>query len=152
MSVSRRVVFLATLPALVVLNLHVSAEPASTPRVALVAGGEHTCVIRTDGVAHCWGSHEFGTLLTNEGATLCGTPRRPAACIRRPVVLGDGGWSDLTLGSETICGLKQGGEVLCWGADHLGQVGHGDHSCALDYVFDPGPASCQLEPFKVHPR
>lgn len=227
----------------------------------LFAGGERTCLLDPDGVARCWGSAEFGTLLTTEGVEMCGTERRPEACAREPVALGGGSrWRSLAVGGEQMCGIRadgvvvcwgrdwlgslgrgdaplescvydlgeardcsldldtgqvycadqgeheikktpcgrtpepvQGlaevreilavgpafcaltpapvcwgsdeaagslhtcaltvsGQVLCWGADHLGQVGAHDHSCTLDYVFDPGPAPCQLTPVRSWPR
>ena len=121
---------------------------------ALIAGGEHTCLLTPEGVAHCWGSNEFGALLARETASLCGTQRRPASCVRQPVALGEGLGQvvDVAAGSLHTCALNQAGEVHCWGADHLGQVGTSDHSCPLDYIFDPGPAPCQLTPVRSYPR
>ena len=59
---------------------------------------------------------------------------------------------DVAAGSLHTCALTVSGQALCGGADHLGQVGVHEHSCALDYIFDPGPAPCQLSPVRTWPR
>ncbi len=145
MSNSLRAATLATISAIALCPAPAAADSTAAAHADLVAGGEHTCVLGTDGVARCWGSHEFGTLLTHQNASLCGTTRRPAACVRTPVPLGNGGWSDLALGSETICGLRQGGEVQCWGRDWLGTLGRGE--APLDEcTYDLGEArDCSLD-------
>jgi len=120
---------------------------------ALIAGGEHTCLLTPEGVAHCWGSNEFGALLARETASLCGTKRRPAACVRQPVVLGEGlGWTDLAVGMDTLCALDRQGRVSCWGRDWLGTLGRGDdplEQCTYD-LGEARDCSLDLETGQVH--
>lgn len=63
--------------------------------VALAAGEHHTCAIRDDGSAHCWGpspvAREF--------------PPPP------------GPYLALAAGAEITCGLRTDGAAVCWGAD-----------------------------------
>lgn len=70
-----------------------SRVPApSGPFDLLVAGYEHTCALRPDGSATCWGRD-------TEGET----------------VAPDGRFTHLALGEKRSCGLQPDGAVTCWG-------------------------------------
>ena len=95
----------------------VTATPASTPvpipptvaptptaelviRHSLSAGSKHTCGLRQDGKAVCWGVDPAGesSLLENERFT------------------------SIDVGSGQICGIRENGTVACWGDNHKGEA------------------------------
>ena len=87
----------------------------------LSAGGGHTCSLRADGVAICWGDDNDGQASPPGG--------------ERFVAMAAGG--------DHACGLRPDGEPVCWGSDDDGQASPpggerfvaiaagGDHTCGL---------------------
>jgi hypothetical protein len=72
---------------------------AGLPRAKkIVAGGDHACVLSTDGEVHCWGR-------ARETTDLVWTVRKIAV---PPAV-------DLFAGSGTTCALSAMGDLTCWG-------------------------------------
>ncbi len=82
--------------------------------VSLSAGGQDTCLTRSDGTAKCWGRNNYGQI--GDG-TLLGrdVPTK---------VLGTG-WTGISTSGSTTCGVKADGTLWCWGLDNFGQVGIG---------------------------
>lgn len=78
------------------------------------AGFTHTCGIKKDGTAWCWGSDGNGQLgNTGSNAT-------------SPSQVSDvGPWKDISAGTTHSCGIKEDGSAFCWGADSYGQLGNG---------------------------
>lgn len=77
------------------------------------AGDEHTCVIKNDGSAWCWGEGGSGRLGDS------GTWDEPS-----PVqVLGfaDGAW--ISAGLQHTCAVTNSGAAWCWGDNQMGQLG-----------------------------
>ena len=85
---------------------------------AVAAGGSHTCALRSDGSAWCWGAGPVAT----DGAV----PTQVTASVA---------WVAIATGAETACGRDALGSVYCWGVNDRGQLGTGD---ALDST-DPVP-------------
>ncbi len=86
--------------------------------VSLNAGDEHSCAIREDHSAWCWGSNVNGQL----GIGSAG--RRTSRDI--PVRAGSASdWTVLRAGYEATCGIRSGGTAWCWGDNSSGQVGDG---------------------------
>jgi len=83
-------------------------------------GGTHSCGVRADGTASCWGVDRFGQKQVPEGRFV-----------------------QLAAGGEHSCGRLDDGRIQCWGSDHAGattppaghftdvQAGWG-FNCALD--------------------
>ncbi|MFC1482168.1 RCC1 domain-containing protein [Myxococcota bacterium] len=89
--------------------------------VSISAGYEHTCAVKADGTAWCWGDNQYGRL--GDG----GTSNHDS-----PVqVLGPGGTGFLTdvvsisAGYYHTCAIKVDGTAWCWGANSDGQLGDG---------------------------
>ena len=87
----------------------------------ITAGSNHTCAVKTDGTAWCWGENGDGQL-GNNSTTDKSTPVQ---------VLGLGGSGTLTDvsqiagGNEHSCALKTDGTVWCWGEGSYGRLGVG---------------------------
>lgn len=115
-------------------------EPTSqlVPYVQVAAGRAHTCVLRADGVARCWGQNPDGE--TN-------VPPRMR-------------FQQISAGNGFTCGLRYAGDIACWGNNRYGKTdappglftqiaASNSHACALDSdgvlvcwgaVVDPLPA------------
>jgi alpha-tubulin suppressor-like RCC1 family protein len=83
--------------------------------VQVVVGRAHTCGLRADGSAWCWGENEEGQL--GDGTTLDrATPVQVVAADEQP---GGPAWNDWTQlaagGGKHTCGLRADGSLWCWG-------------------------------------
>ena len=99
------------------------AEPDPTPQgafTAITADNGHSCGLRTDGTAQCWGpNNDYGQTDAPSGA-----------------------FTAITAGGEHSCGLRTDGTAQCWGNNNDGQAdapqgaftaitAGGFHSCGL---------------------
>jgi len=85
----------------------------------IVASVTHTCALRTDGKAMCWG----GGFLAG-GAGYLGndsTIRRAAPTL----VIADSLFTDIEIGIDNACALTASGKAWCWGENDWGEVGDG---------------------------
>lgn len=83
--------------------------------VAIHAGSFHTCGLRSDGQAFCWGSNDYRQLGNGEDQNMW---------VPQPVeVTGSLHFELLTSGSYQTCGLAADSDVYCWGANEAGQLG-----------------------------
>ncbi len=92
-------------------TLLVKITPAS---VSLSAGGQTTCLTRSDGTARCWGRNDYGQV--GDGTTT----RRDL-----PAKVVGAGWASISTSGASTCGVKQDGSLWCWGLDNFGQLGIG---------------------------
>lgn len=76
----------------------------------------HTCGIKTDGSAWCWGADNYGQL--GNGAVV-GSKDVPQA------VTGGGTWARITATTYSTCGIKSDGTAWCWGRGNNGVLGNG---------------------------
>jgi alpha-tubulin suppressor-like RCC1 family protein len=81
------------------------------------AGGAHTCAVRANRRAYCWGLDASGQIGDAGTATNRPTPRLVAG--------GATNWTSVSLGSSHTCGLQSTGQLYCWGWDQDGQLGNG---------------------------
>jgi alpha-tubulin suppressor-like RCC1 family protein len=112
-----------------------TAAGSTTPRqvsgntryVTVSSGGMHTCGVDDAGQAHCWGAGNFGQLGLSSALLASRCASGSIACSTTPLRVT--GWRQFTSisagqGNHT-CGLTIGGNVYCWGAGSLGQLGNG---------------------------
>ena len=77
-------------------NEYGQASPPSDERfTAISAGGYHTCSLREDGAAVCWGDN---------GNEQSSPP--------------DGTFTAINPGYKRTCGLLEGGKAICWGYEY----------------------------------
>ncbi len=93
----------------------VAALASGVTQVA--AGAFHTCAIQ-NGTPYCWGLNAQGQV--GAGFTA------PTYDYPQPVTnVPAGGFTQLTLGGGHTCARSGTGDVWCWGANDLGQLGQG---------------------------
>jgi len=84
--------------------------PGLSGVVAVAAGGDFTCALRSSGGVICWGGSGFGSLATSGG----------------PVnVPGITDAVALTAGYFHACVVRSSGTLACWGGNAYGQLGDG---------------------------
>ncbi len=100
---------------------------SSSKYTAIVAAGGHTCVLRDDGVASCWGLNDHGQV--GDGTRANRSSPEPVATNQRFVSLvAAGRWINEFISlprSSHTCALTVAGAAFCWGANEDGQVGDG---------------------------
>lgn len=101
------------------------------PFIALDAGGNFTCGLRTGGAAYCWGVNVDGQL---------GTGNTVSTSL--PVLVTGGHVYTSISSNQHSCALTNASLVYCWGNNHWGEVGDGTRtgktltpSLVLDRTF-----------------
>ena len=67
--------------------------------VSVSAGSYHTCGVRSNGSAACWGNNRVGQATPHAGSFV-----------------------SVSAGGATTCGVRSNGSVVCWGSDSFGQA------------------------------
>jgi len=108
-------------------------EVYSTPQhgsdrdwLSVEVGVGHSCAIRNDRTAWCWGWNGFGQVGDGTGADRSS----PVA------VAAEGPWLALSPGGWHTCGLKDDGSAWCWGSNDHGELGDGS---TVKQRTTPGP-------------
>ncbi len=112
-------------------NIHALGVPYEDP-ISLVGGAENICMLNADGIVSCWGNELNGvnhpiardgwsdlSVGTNQGCVLrSGAP----VCWGEPVdsywrAFPSGEWVSYVAGGRADCGIRDDGEVVCWGCE-----------------------------------
>jgi alpha-tubulin suppressor-like RCC1 family protein len=113
------------------LTKHPSSKPVLTPvgpATLIAAGRNHTCARLIDGEVVCWGDNR---------TSQTGIQRPSLAKPSLPVVVpGVSRAISIAAGAEHSCAVQEDGQLLCWGDNHYGQLGHG---ILEPHSFPPGP-------------
>ncbi|HEX7981314.1 MAG TPA: protein kinase [Gemmatimonadaceae bacterium] len=87
--------------------------PPARPRMSIMTGGLHTCLVALDGRMFCWGGNDEGQLGTG-GSTRLSTPAAVGPELRFIAV---------APGLSHSCAIARGGSLWCWGENDHGQLG-----------------------------
>lgn len=87
-------------------NVPVRVSLPSGPYKLLTAETDGTCAVAESGAAYCWGVNDVGRFGIEDTTLVQAIP---------VLVSGGFAWHDLALGSDNACGIREGGQVYCWG-------------------------------------
>lgn len=135
------------------VDLAGNAWPTATyTPVQVEAGNQFTCVMFNTGDVTCWGSNVYGTIANGD----CGYDGDPVNC------LGTGefyewdisflandytNYTDLSAGSNFVCGVLDTDEIACWGENENSQIGSGSFEIVVvwpeivAWFNDPQPST-----------
>jgi len=78
------------------------------------AGSYHTCAIASDHTLYCWGNNRRGQL---------GNGDETRMAMATPTQVGsDTDWTAVAAGQYHTCGLRNGGQLYCWGSNDDGAL------------------------------
>src|SRR5690606_30902968 len=90
---------------------------STLPATADVSVGQDTvCVVLADRTVRCWGANGNGKLGNGSFASSSPSP---------VVVTGLTDAESVSVGGSSVCAVRTGGAVACWGANGAGQLGNG---------------------------
>ncbi len=92
--------------------------------VQISAGGEHTCAVRADGTAWCWGNGEDGQL-GNGGTSDSSVPAKVVFPPGGPAIV------QVSVGDQHTCAVDTDGGAWCWGSNFVRQLGDGTNTRRL---------------------
>tara|TARA_Y100000590_G_scaffold337462_1_gene384454 strand:+ start:466 stop:2172 length:1707 start_codon:yes stop_codon:yes gene_type:complete len=97
---------------------------------SIATGGNHTCALKADGKAYCWGYNRRGQLGDGTG----GDDTHNNDRLSPTLVAGGHSFESISGGRDHACGLKADGKAYCWGFNQYGQLGDGTN---LDHKSVP---------------
>ena len=110
------------------------------PVSKVAVGNLHACALLQSGDVRCWGQGEWGKLGQGNQEDI-GDDEVPADL--PPVDLGGVAAKDILAGASHSCAVTVDDDLICWGANYVGQLGYG-HS--EDIGDDELPASQGVVP------
>ena len=100
------------------VKINVPGNVTGLPAVisAMDAGGDHACVLMTNGGLRCWGANAAGQL----GNGMLTPSATPADVLGSPSL-----YTAVSAGTVHTCAITAAGSVKCWGDNFFGQLGDG---------------------------
>ena len=96
------------------------------PVVEISLGSQHSCARTDSGDLWCWGVHDRGQLGCGGEVILPTCGQNDRACTPTPQqVLLDQPATQVSAGSVHTCAILEDGTLMCWGPNHLCQLGTG---------------------------
>jgi alpha-tubulin suppressor-like RCC1 family protein len=86
-------------------------------------GTDHTCGLRVNGAAFCWGSNRSYQLGVAHADTSCGGSTAYDCALTPQAVQPGVTFASISAGAKHTCAITASHEAYCWGANDLGQVG-----------------------------
>jgi cysteine-rich repeat protein len=115
----------------------------------LAIGGYHGCAIMATGTLRCWGRNDTGQLGLGINAHV-GDNEHPSAVAEVDALSLDlpleTSIDDIVAGLSHSCMLLSTGDVICWGAGSLGQLGQGNN---LNWGDGPAETPAALTPIQL---
>ena len=90
------------------------------------AGGEHNCVVFTNGGIKCWGKNDEGQLGLGDDENRGDQPDRMGDALPYVSLGENGDVRDVSAGGAHTCALLKDGRIKCWGRNDEGQLGSGN--------------------------
>ncbi|HKY13946.1 MAG TPA: hypothetical protein VJM33_03405 [Microthrixaceae bacterium] len=110
-----------------------SSPPVQVPGLTGVTSfgstANHTCAVRGDATAVCWGAADYGQI--GNGMVYFSQPSPDA-------VSGLTGVTSIVSGGTSACATLADGSAKCWGSSYAGSLGHGVYT-AVGAVASPVP-------------
>jgi alpha-tubulin suppressor-like RCC1 family protein len=91
------------------------ASVTADAETSISAGDDHTCILKSDGKAYCWGDNSVGQL--GNGSTE--SSMTPVA------VSGGHNFESISVGWDHTCGVTDANDAYCWGRGRYGRLGNG---------------------------
>lgn len=121
------------------LPLDVPAVMLGGEPVALAIGGYHGCAILATGSLRCWGRNDTGQLGLGNAAHLGDNEHpltAPEVTAIPPSLPPETTILDIVAGLSHTCMLLSTGDVICWGAGNLGQLGQANNQAWGDALAE----------------
>ena len=106
-----------------VVDVDGSSDALLSQIVHISAGGDHTCAVKEDGKAFCWGKGSGGRLGYG-GTTSSPTPKAIGSVEVRDKMKSGFLVNRISTGLDHTCALKSNGTVSCWGQQSSGRLGN----------------------------
>jgi alpha-tubulin suppressor-like RCC1 family protein len=106
--------------------------------IAIAAGNEHTCAVKSDQAVYCWGRNTNGAL--GDGTA----SNRDVPTLVTSLGAGSGA-AGVSAGSGYTCAVRYDGATFCWGYNGFGQLGDGTTTASLVPKLILGPATGAVE-------
>lgn len=78
----------------------------------------NACGTRSNGSVYCWGFNEDGRLGINQSYASLNSTSTPTQLHGASTE-----WQQISTGTETTCGVRNNGELYCWGENDIGELG-----------------------------